>query len=129
MPENNAEKRNDFTTNNFIQRNQHNRDINGIKKRLDDLELLVGTKEKFVSTLVAVCSDSTQVNEAIAKSVDSHDNHKIKLTFFSASKFLLNAAVGAFVAWLVIQAILIPQYNLKIDSLQEELNEVRKIQP
>lgn len=129
MDENNQPKRDDFSTKNFIERNQHNRDINAIKKRLSDLESMVGDKDSFIKTFAETCNDSTKMQDAITKCVDKHDSHKIKITFMSAGQFLLNAAAGAFVAWLVIQAILIPQYSIKIDTLQQEIDNMRQSQP
>lgn len=42
--------RDDFLTYGFIKRNQHNRDIDGVKRRLDNLEARVGTDVAFAET-------------------------------------------------------------------------------
>lgn len=107
----------------------HEERLKGLESRLNAIENRVGTNEVFGKTFVDSLKNFKTMSEEVNRIIDDHDNHKIKVTFTSAGKFLLNAAIGTFVAWLVVQAILIPQYSLKIDSLQQQLDEIRKTQP
>lgn len=102
MPENkDYQNYDDFSANNFIKRNQHNRDISGIKKRLEDLESRIGSDADFAETFRKAQEHEKKIDEAIERVINQYDNHKIKLNGIALLKWLgvliIGGIIGAFI--------------------------------
>lgn len=93
--------RNDFASHDFIQRNQHNRDINAIKKRLGELEERVGDNEKFAKTFCEARKTNKAIDEGINEAIDAHDNHKLKVNGVALLKWLSVLVVGGVIGALI----------------------------
>jgi hypothetical protein len=119
-------KRSDFTSRNFIERNQHNRDIGGLRKRLEDLEARVGTNEAFGKSFALSQENSTVLNTAVKKVIDDYDKHLLIVKGTALGKWLLVLILGAVIGWIVNQVFTSTQSAAEIESLKRQLESYEK---
>ncbi len=116
----------DFASNSLINKiPRHDKDINWIKKKISELEGRVGDNESFAKAFVSAQKNDKSIDEALNAVIDEHDNHKIKVNALALGKWVLAATVGAIITWLVTQGFVIPQYNLRIDELQNQVEDLK----
>lgn len=100
----------------------HEEQLKGLADRITKLEGQVGTPSAFAATFATAQGKEKQIDESIIAAVDKHDNHKLKVNGIAIVKWAAGIAVGSFLTWLFTQVVIIPQYNQKIETLQNEIN-------
>lgn len=100
----------------------HEQQLKNLSDRLEVLENRVGTDAAFAETFEKAQRESKRIDETVEKIVDSHDNHKIKVNGIALLKWVAGIIIGSVLTWLFTQAVIIPQYNQKIDMMQDEIN-------
>lgn len=108
-------KPDDFTSSNFIQRNQHNRDISSVRRRLDELEKRVGSNESFATTFAESAASQVPAQNALVNMFNNAintnaDTQKALRDFRKQDHFnnFLDSLkkVGGNLFWLVVGAVI-----------------------
>lgn len=95
------QNRDDFSSKNFIERNQHNRDISSLRKRLDTLESRVLEDKSFAETFLNAQKHEKQIDEAVIGIIDQYDNHKLKINGVALLKWLGVLIIGGIIGALL----------------------------
>lgn len=119
-------KPNDFASSNFIQRNQHNRDISSVRRRLDELEKRVGDDAAFAASFESATRNSKVLNDSVVAIIDNHDKHLLRVKGTELLKWLAVAILGAAIGWFMNQSLSIPKYNSEIEAMKEQLNAAKQ---
>lgn len=123
---NNHDKRSDFTSKNFIERNQHNRDIGSLKKRLEDIENRVGDDARFAQSFVSAQKNNKDIDNSIYSVIEQHDKHLLMVKGAALGKWLLVLILGAILGWVINQALSSAQYSSQIEVLRREIESFQK---
>lgn len=116
----------DFASNNLINKiPRHDKDINWIKRQITELNDRVGSNEAFAKSFVLAQKSDKSIDEALNDIIDKHDNHRIKINALALLKWVCAAIIGAVITWLVTQGFVIPQYDLRIDELEHQVEGLR----
>lgn len=123
---NDSSKPNDFASNNFIQRNQHNRDISSLKRRLDELEKRVGNDAVFASSFESASRNSKVLNDSVNAIIDNYDRHLLWAKGTALIKWLAVVTLGALIGWFMNQSLSIPKYNSEIEAMKQQFETIKQ---